>query len=228
MAAADLGELRRAIATASRVLYREGVVEGFGHVSARVPGTDRFLIPRRMSPALVTEGDVLLLSLDGTVLEGNGPPNSETPIHSSVYKVRPEAGSVVHTHAPMATVLSNFGKPLRFLNNHACVFAEGVPLFSGVGHIDTDRIGAEMAAALGGCHGLFLRAHGTVTAGKSVEEATIYALYLEEACRLQYQSLLIGEDFSSLSPEEAAAIKPKVLNPTTIRRAWDYYLSRLS
>lgn len=228
MAAGNLSELRKTVATASRILYREGVVEGFGHVSARVAGTDTFLIPRRMSPALVTEADVLLMNLRGEVLEGNGPPNSETPIHSSVYRRRPDVGSVAHTHAPMATVLSNFGKPLRFLNNHACVFAEGVPLFNGVGHIDNDRIGDEMAAALGECCGLFLRAHGTVTAGKNVEEATVYALYLEEACRLQYQSLLIGEDFTSISPEEAAAIKPKVFNPTTLSRAWDYYLSRLS
>ncbi|MBI3015172.1 MAG: class II aldolase/adducin family protein [Candidatus Tectomicrobia bacterium] len=227
MTTSDWKELRGKLASASRILYREGVVEGFGHISARVPGTDTFLIPRRMSPALVTEADLLLMNVRGEILEGDGLPNSESHIHSSVYKRRPDVGSVAHTHAPMATVLSNFGKPLRFLNNHACVFAEGVPLFHGVGHIDTVQIGDEMAAVMGNCGGLFLRAHGTVTAGKTVEEATILALYLEEASRLQYQCLLIGEDFTSISPEEARAIKPKVLNPTTMARGWDYYLSRL-
>ena len=227
MTMGDWKELRSNVATASRILYREGLVEGFGHISARVPGTDTFLIPRRMSPALVTEADLLLMNVQGDVLEGKGMPNSESHIHSSIYKKRPDVGSVAHTHSPMATVLSNFAKPLRYLNNHACVFAEGVPIFNEVGHIDSVRLGDEMAAVMGTCCGLLLRAHGTVTAGKTVEETAIYALYLEEACRLQYQSLLIGEDFTSISAEEAKVIKPKVLNPATINRAWDYYLSRL-
>ena len=223
----DCQELRSKIATASRVMYREGVVEGFGHISARVTGTQTFLIPRRMSPALVTEADLLLMNCQGDVLEGNGMPNTEFYIHSSIYKMRPDVGSVAHTHSPMATVLSNFGKPLRYLNNHACVFGEGVPIFDKVGHINSVKLGDDMAAVMGACCGLLLRAHGSVTAGMNIQENTILALYLEEACRLQYQSLLIGDDFTSISAEEAKVIKPKVLNPATINRAWDYYLSRL-
>ena len=223
----DCQELRSKIAIASRIMYREGVVEGFGHISARVPGTETFLVPRRMSPALVTEADLLLMNVQGDVLEGNGMPNTEFHIHSSIYKMLPDVGSVAHTHSQMATVLSNFGKPLCYLNNHACVFGEGVPIFNEVGHINTVKLGDDMAAVLGSCCGLLLRAHGAVTVGKDIQENTISALYLEEACRLQYQSLLIGDDFTSISAEEAKAIKPKVLNPATIKRAWDYYLSRL-
>ena len=223
----DYQELRSNIATASRVMYREGVVEGFGHISARIPGTQTFLMPRRMSPALVTEADILLMNVEGDVLEGNGMPNTEFHIHSSIYKMRPDVGSVAHTHSPMATVLSNFGKQLRYLNNHACVFGDGVPIFNEVGHINTVKLGEDMATVMGAGCGLLLRAHGAVTVGMNIRENAILALYLEEACRLHYQSLLIGDDFTSISAAEAKAIKPKVLNPATINRAWDYYLSRL-
>ena len=74
----DIDALKRKLVTASHVMHDQGLVEGFGHISVRIPGTDRFLVPPRMSPALVQYEDVLTMNLAGERLEGVRQPNTES------------------------------------------------------------------------------------------------------------------------------------------------------
>jgi len=71
--ATDLSTLKRLVAEGSRVLDATGVVDVFGHVSVRVPDSDRFMIPRAMSPGLVTPADVLTMNWNLEIMEGEGP-----------------------------------------------------------------------------------------------------------------------------------------------------------
>jgi len=73
----DLTELRRDVAQANRILERHGLSNAFGHVSARIPGTDTFLLPTRRSPAFASEDALLIVDTDGKVVSGDGQPNSE-------------------------------------------------------------------------------------------------------------------------------------------------------
>ena len=73
----DLAQARQDIVTASHILHRQGIAAAFGHVSARIPGTNSFLFPPRMSPALVREDNLLVLDVDGNQLSGEGRPNTE-------------------------------------------------------------------------------------------------------------------------------------------------------
>ena len=73
----DIEPIKQDIVTASHVLHQQGIAAAFGHVSARIPGTDRFIFPPRMSPALVQIDNLLELDVDGRQLAGAGRPNTE-------------------------------------------------------------------------------------------------------------------------------------------------------
>jgi ribulose-5-phosphate 4-epimerase/fuculose-1-phosphate aldolase len=68
----DLDQIKQDIVTASHILHQQGIAAAFGHVSARIPGTETFIFPPRMSPALVRPDNLLLLDVEGNQLAGDG------------------------------------------------------------------------------------------------------------------------------------------------------------
>src|SRR5262245_16301296 len=89
-----------------RFLYRRGFIEGFGHLSARLPGTDRFLLTRHSLGARAGADDFLALDADGRKLSGNGDPPGEYPIHVEILRARPDVASVVHYHGMYSTAFT--------------------------------------------------------------------------------------------------------------------------
>ena len=100
-----LEELRRDVALANRIVHAAGLVSAFGHVSARLPGTNTFLFPTRASPALADAARLLVLDLDGNQRQGEGEPNTELWIHARIYAARPDVGAVAHVHSPACVAL---------------------------------------------------------------------------------------------------------------------------
>src|ERR1700739_4318035 len=98
--------LRREVALANRIIERFGLSRAFGHASARIPGTDTFLIPTRRSPAFAEAGRLLVMNVDGKVIAGEGAPNSEQWIHARIYAARPEIGGGVHAPPPASVCLT--------------------------------------------------------------------------------------------------------------------------
>src|SRR6516165_5678612 len=86
----------------NRILYDQGVVDGYGHVSARDPrNPERFLMSRARAPGLVTYSDIIEFGMDGEPIRDDGRPiYSERFIHSEIYKARPDVNGVVHSHSP--------------------------------------------------------------------------------------------------------------------------------
>ena len=77
----------------------EGVLSGSGHLSARIPGTETFLINPRFAGVLADPKDICTVKFDGKRIAGKGPIPSESPIHAAIYRARPDVGSVIHCHA---------------------------------------------------------------------------------------------------------------------------------
>src|SRR5437016_12009761 len=100
-AAADPALIEDLVA-ANRILYDQGVVDGFGHVSARHDKRpEHFLLARSMAPGLVTSGDIMEFDRDGEPVDGQGrTPYLERFIHSEIFKTRPGMQAVVHSHSP--------------------------------------------------------------------------------------------------------------------------------
>ncbi len=99
--------LRTQITECTRMMVMAELLDYSGHVSARIPGTDRFLIPPRdASRAGLTPDEILVVDINGKVLEGKGPAPTETAIHSGVYRHRPDVLAVGHGHPPMSTLFT--------------------------------------------------------------------------------------------------------------------------
>src|SRR3954470_12814015 len=156
--------LRRDVALANRILERVGLSHAFGHASARIPGTNTFLLPTRRSPGLAEADDLLVIDTEGRVVSGEGEPNSEFWIHARLYAARIDVGGVVHAHPPGCVCLTQIGEPHRVVHNQGGIFLEGVPEYSPIGLIRTRELGDLLAQALGRGNAAMMRGHGITTA----------------------------------------------------------------
>lgn len=218
-------ELRRKLVLANRIAYGEGLFEAFGHISARIPGTETFLIAPRISPALAREETLLRMDLEGQVVEGNGRPNMEVWIHIGIYRARPDVQVVVHAHPPYCVAIGNSGRTVRPLYITGTMFTEEVPVYRRFGLINRPERGDGVAAALGSSRAMLLRGHGANTVGATIEEALVTALVLEESAVHQWRAEALGTP-TYFTQDELDATAPEAWDAVSYERAWDYYLSR--
>ena len=198
-------EARQKLIDAGRILDAAGQGDlTRGHVSIRVPGdaTHFFMKPHSQGLDEITADNIVLCDLEGEkVGSGGGRKHSEVYIHSEIYKARPDVMSVIHTHPPHAVAFSATGRALRPISQPAVAFADGLPYFADtIDLIRTQDKGAGVARALGACKAVLLRNHGVAVVGATVEESTVLALMLENACQIQLLAQAgggIGEEFSA-------------------------------
>jgi len=199
------------LAVANRILYNEGVVDGFGHVSVRdARKPDRFLLARSMAPALVTSKDIMQFDLDGTAVDPRGrQPYLERFIHGSVYKARPDVMAVVHSHSPSIIPFGITPQKLRPVYHMSGFLGDDVPVWD-INDVsgDTNMLvasvaqGDALARTLGGNLVALMRGHGSVTVGQTLQHAVYRAVYAEINARLQGEALRLGA-VKYLTPGEA-------------------------
>lgn len=103
--------LRQQLMECTRVMVMAELLDYSGHVSARIPDTERVLIPGRdASRAGITVDDVVVVDLNGKILEGNQPAPTETAIHTGVYRARPDVQVVGHGHPPTDVHPIHYGR----------------------------------------------------------------------------------------------------------------------
>lgn len=226
----DIDALRRELVTASHILAEHGVVDAFGHVSARDPDdAGRFLISRSLAPASVGADDLMRIDLDGVPLDDPRPAFLERFLHAAIYRVRPEVTAVVHSHSPSVIPFGIVASvPLRPAF-HMCGFlGEGAPVFeirdtAGDGSdllIRSNALGAALAATLGQQAAVLMRGHGATVVGTTLRQAVFRAVYLEVGARVQLQAAALGTA-TFLTPAEAAAAA--AANDGQVDRAWDLW-----
>jgi L-ribulose-5-phosphate 4-epimerase len=219
-------ELKKNLVVACRILSQEELVRGFGHVSARIPGADLFLLTPRVSLALVKEKDLLTLDLQGKVVTGKAAPPFEAALHAAIFRRRADVHAIARIHARKANYFSVTDRRIEPVHSHGSFFHGGVPLFSQTPLISTLTLGDRVAETLGNNPAVLLRGNGQVTVGRTVPEAVMMAIYLEEAADMLYGALQIGEPVF-LGSEESGLGKKETLPPVDLERAWNYYKSRL-
>ena len=222
----DIEQLKQDIVTASHILHQQGIAATFGHVSARIPGTDTFIFPPRMSPALVRISNLLTLDVEGQQLSGDGRPNTEFWIHARIYKARPDVQSVCHVHPPGCVVLGSLGETIRPLHASGAVFKNNVQIFDPVTLIRTRELGDNVASILGPHGAMLLRGHGVNVADKDIRRVCIMTLWMEEAANYQLRAISAGKP-RYFTTEELETIHPQVSGVEVFNRAWEYFSSRL-
>ena len=215
------------IAVGSRILAEFGVVDGFGHVSARHPtNPNHFLMSRSLAPALVTADDIMEFDLDGNPVDARGRSVFlERFIHAEIYRVRPDVMSVVHTHSPGVIPFSVSNVPLRPMYHNPSFLAVGVPVWDirkDFGDtsmlVNNAATGKSLAAALGDKPVALMRGHGDVAVGPTVKMAVFRAYYTDVNAKLQAQALALGGEPNYLTPGEGA--KADQTNFAVMDRIW--------
>jgi ribulose-5-phosphate 4-epimerase/fuculose-1-phosphate aldolase len=221
--ASDRTALIDDLVTANHILYHQGVLDGFGHVSVRDPTRpDHFLMSHALGPGAVAAADIMAFDLDGKPVDASDHRSSysERFIHAEIYRVRADVNAVVHSHSPTVIPFSVTQVPLRPVMTTAAALATGVPVFemrnaAGMTNmlVNDPAKGRALAQTLGQNAVALLRGHGDVVVGPDIYIVVSRAIYNEEDARLQIQALALGGPVTYLAPEEAALVeKARVAN----------------
>jgi ribulose-5-phosphate 4-epimerase/fuculose-1-phosphate aldolase len=214
LAEASLDAVIKDLVAANRILYRQGVVDGFGHVSVRHPGNaERYLMSASLAPGRVTKDDIMEFDLDSRPIDQRGRSiYSERFIHSEIYKARPDVHAVLHSHSPTVIPFSASNVPLRPIVNTAGFLSPEVPVFEmrrvagSRNLLVTDaKIGKALAEVLGQRSVALMRGHGNVVVGPDIRRMVSRAIYTEVNARLQLQALALGSPIIYLDETEARA-----------------------
>lgn len=191
------------LVTANHILFQQGVVDGFGHLSVRsVTKPTHFFMSWNKAPALVTKDDMLEFDQDSTPLNANGRlPYGERFIHGEIYRARPDVQAVVHSHSPAVVPFGVTGVALRPIMHLAGFLPQYVPVFdirnvSGENNritVNTNAEGAALAKVLGNSPVVLMRGHGDAVVGPSVKHAVYRAIYTQVNAQIQLQALPLGQ-----------------------------------
>ncbi|MES2957067.1 MAG: class II aldolase/adducin family protein [Pseudomonadota bacterium] len=203
---------------ANHILFHQGIVDAFGHVSARLgERSDRFLLARNLAPGLVGAADMLEYDVADGEPVSIDPPRQylERYIHSEIYRVRPDVMAVVHNHSPAVlpfglvkgATLQPVCHMCGFLGSGAAQFEIRDSAGDGSDLLIRNRgLGTALAQSLGGQQVVLMRGHGCTVVGESLRIAVYRAVYTEVNAKLLLQSLPLGE-VQYLTPAEADAAR---------------------
>src|SRR6266508_1663247 len=140
-------------------------------------------------------------------------------------KSKPRVNAITRIHARVANIFSVTDRKLEPVHNHGSFFAGGVPVLSTPDLVSTERLGEEVARVLGDKPAILLRGNGQVTVGRTIPEAVMMAIYLEEAAEILYGALQIGTPIP-LTSGESKQRQIEALPPVDLERAWNFFKLR--
>ena len=220
------------LVTATKILLHEGILDTFGHISARDPeDPNSFFLAQKLAPSHITTADIQRFNLDGETSD-NRPSYLERYIHSEIYKARPDVNCVLHSHSPAVLPYCFTDRPLRPVTHMGAFMGEAVPIYEirdkhgdatdlfGGGH----EVCADIAEALSDFPVVLMARHGVVNVGKSVREVVFRAFYTEQEAAALTAGLQIG-NVKYLSPGEVETAGKLV--GAQIDRGWDHWTMTL-
>ncbi len=188
-------DVRQLLVDSCRILaHAEQEHFAFGHVSAReAPGVDRFWFKGGgLGLGEMTVDDLVLIDFDGNRLGGTAPIHNEYPIHAEIFRARPEVTCVVHTHPFYSAAFAATDWELKQVGQDAVNFWRGVGRYDTSVLVTDAEKGRALAAALGDLDIAVLANHGIAAAGRTVIDATYFAIEFDRAVRMQALAEQLG------------------------------------
>jgi ribulose-5-phosphate 4-epimerase/fuculose-1-phosphate aldolase len=215
---------KQRLASAFRLFAKFGFSEGVaGHITARDPEKqDHFWVnPFGMHFAHIRASDLVLVNESGDVVEGDRPINEAAfAIHSRLHMARTDVVAAAHAHSLYGKTWATMGRLLDPLTQDACAFYDDHAVFSDYTGVVYDMSeGDRIAEALGHRKAVILQNHGTLTVGRTVDEAAWYFITMERSCQVQLMAEAAGKPIP-ISHEAALVAQKQVGNPRT---AWFQY-----
>jgi len=218
------------LVAASRILAQHGVLDAYGHVSARSDKRpEHFIMSRSRAPALVTAADLVEWNADSEAASGDKRKGFiERYIHGEIYRARPEVMAVVHSHSPSVIPFGVTRAKLRPVYHMGSFLWSGAPVWD-IRKVREENdllvrdrpLGEALAGALGKCACVLMRGHGMTVVGDSVPEAVFRAIYTEMNARLQLQATQLEGPIEFLSDEEGR--RSSAANRGTLERPWELW-----
>lgn len=219
---ASTAELRAEVIAACKVLTHFRIVEGFGHISARIPGTDRVLFTPRRALGVVTADELIELDLDGHKHAGGGNPALEVAMHLAVFRRRADVMAIARGHPRHVAAYACAAEPLKIAHGFGANLGAAVPVFPQPFLVANREMGEAVADVLGDGAAVILQGNGMLAVGQSVAHACVQALFMEETAELQLLAQAAG--FTPRFYTAAGAARrhgdDRVHEPI---RAWEYY-----
>lgn len=189
-----LEALKEEVCAQNLELPANGLVVGSGgNVSGRDPETGLIVIkPSGVKFAKLTPDTMVVVDIDGNIIEGTTKPSVDTGVHLYIYKHRDDVRGVAHTHSPYASSFAARGERIpAVMTPITHMLGRDVPCsrYATPGEVDT---GAAIIEAADGGYAALVKAHGVFTMGKSATEAASIAMYLEEAAMTTHLAMLHG------------------------------------
>jgi L-ribulose-5-phosphate 4-epimerase len=190
-----LEEIRRELVTLNQALPENGLVSWTsGNVSIRDPETGYVAIKASgvKFPNLTAES-IVVVDLEGNLIDGQLKPSSDTASHLYIYRHRPDVHGVVHTHSNYATAFAALGQPIPvYLTAQADEFGGPIPC-GGFALIGGEEIGKIVVESIGSSAAVLLKNHGVFTVGPSGEAALKAAVMVEDIARTTWLALRLGQ-----------------------------------
>jgi L-fuculose-phosphate aldolase len=186
-------EARAAVLGAAQALAARGLVEGTsGNVSARIDERLVCLTPSSLAYDAMGLDDLVIVDLDGVVVEGERTPTTEKALHLACYRAYPEIGGVIHSHPVYATMFALARQPIPAAIEEVAVYIGGdIPVCDYV-MTGTDELGEAVTLRLKDRAATLLANHGMVTVGATPERALHAALVVERTAHIVWGARLLG------------------------------------
>jgi L-ribulose-5-phosphate 4-epimerase len=200
--------LRGEVCKMNLELLRWGLVTWTsGNVSGRDPQTGNIVIkPSGVPYEELTPDNMVVVDLDGGVVEGPLRPSVDTATHLYVYRHRPDIGGVVHTHSPYATSFAALGESIPvYLTAMGDEFGTEIPI-SAYCEIGGEQIGREIVRCIGDSPAILIRSHGVFTIGPDARSAVKAAVMTEDVAKTVHLALQRGQP-APLPPDEVARLR---------------------
>lgn len=201
--------LRAEIVAVAQAIDRAGYCPSkSGNVSVRL-GNGLLITPSGLPYALTTPDDLIHLSLDGAVLSGRGKPSSEWPFHTEIYKARPDAQAIVHTHSPRATALASTRRGIPAFHYMIALCGGADIRCADYATFGTPELAANAVQGLEGRKAVLLANHGVIALGGSLAGAHQIVAEVENLAGQYLDILASGLEPVILDAEEMVRVAAK-------------------
>ena len=186
-------KVKKEIQDICKDLVKEGLIAGSaGNVSARVEN-HVVITPSQKHYDKMKFEDVMVLDMDGNVIEGTMNPSSETPTHLEVYRHRTDVFAVIHTHSIYATAMAILHKSLPPVIDEVTARLGGEIRVTRYAQPGSTDLGRAVVEAIDMRSGVLIANHGVLCCDRTLRDAFDDALLLERACRIYLSALPHGE-----------------------------------
>jgi len=217
--------LKEKVLLACKIFQSQRLLDGFGHVTLRL-SEEHILSTPKMPPGKVSKRDFIIVDLNGDKLDGWGEPNGETPMHTAIYKARPDVNCILHYHPDELIAASVVTQGIRVVANCGVFFHQGTPVFDSPALIVTHALGEQVANTLGDHNALLLRGHGATVVSDDLDELVRLGINLVKNVRIHIMASALGAPKFHTEAESRSVLEIEA-HTNALRRFIDYYVSEV-